>query len=230
MVTARAFVCIATSSTLFSLGAFASSSAHAVTANFNFSDDPEVNFSSKAFTSDIGGLTATVSSPITSTYVPANGGLNASLRGLCAWARVGTVGGRCGYNVNDGASAGDGLSGFKVAFSNIQSPTLKSFDISQFAPPSLIGAALTFTSGSTSQVFNITGANTTYSFLDPFVVAPNNEVIVTSSGFSTTPNGGVFRLQSLTIEDVPGPLPLLGLGAAFGFSRKLKRKMNSAGL
>lgn len=231
MVNSHFSVGLATSSILCSIGVLASSPAQAFTAaSFNFSTDPEENFSSKPFTSDIGDLIATVSDPITGSFVPASGGLNASPLGLCAWARVGTVAGRCGYNVVNGATEGSGLTGFKLTFSNTKENNLflRSFNISQFAPSTLIGSSLTFSSGTSSQTFAITGSNTSYSFLDPFVVAPNKQVIVTSSGFSTTDNGGTFRIESLNVEDVPGPLPLLGLGAAFGFSRKLKRKVNSS--
>jgi len=48
------------------------------------------------------------------------------------------------------------------------------------------------------------------------------------------PNGqatnlGTFGIDNLTIgKPVPGPLPLLGVGAAFGFSRKLKKRIKSA--
>ena len=28
-------------------------------------------------------------------------------------------------------------------------------------------------------------------------------------------------------DEVPGPLPLLGAGAAFGYSRKLRRRLNA---
>ena len=42
-------------------------------------------------------------------------------------------------------------------------------------------------------------------------------------------NQGAFSLDNLTIgKPVPGPLPLLGVGAAFGFSRKLKKRIKSA--
>ncbi|MEB3335489.1 MAG: hypothetical protein VKP70_10955, partial [Cyanobacteriota bacterium] len=32
-----------------------------------------------------------------------------------------------------------------------------------------------------------------------------------------------------TVSQVPGPLPILGAGAAFGFSRKLRARIKSAG-
>ncbi len=50
-----------------------------------------------------------------------------------------------------------------------------------------------------------------------------------NSGF-----GGIFGVQissftssSVEVQGVPGPLPLLGLGAAFGASRRLRRRLNS---
>jgi hypothetical protein len=42
-------------------------------------------------------------------------------------------------------------------------------------------------------------------------------------------NQGSFGIDNLTIgKPVPGPLPLLGIGAAFGFSRKLRKRIKSA--
>jgi hypothetical protein len=32
------------------------------------------------------------------------------------------------------------------------------------------------------------------------------------------------------VNKVPGPLPLLGIGAAFGFSRKLRKRINGRSL
>jgi len=41
-------------------------------------------------------------------------------------------------------------------------------------------------------------------------------------------NQGAFSLDNLTIgRPVPGPLPLLGVGTAFGFSRKLRKRIKS---
>lgn len=48
------------------------------------------------------------------------------------------------------------------------------------------------------------------------------------------PNGqatnlGSFGIDNLTIgKPVPGPLPILGVGASFGFSRKLRKRIKSA--
>ncbi len=53
------------------------------------------------------------------------------------------------------------------------------------------------------------------------------------STFTATLNvttGNVSAVTSLVSSDapVPGPLPILGAGAAFGFSRKLRRRINQA--
>jgi hypothetical protein len=56
---------------------------------------------------------------------------------------------------------------------------------------------------------------------------------VTSTTFTSTlladPNGaGVTQFSNRLTQAVPGPLPILGAGAAFGFSRKLRRRVNLA--
>lgn len=49
-------------------------------------------------------------------------------------------------------------------------------------------------------------------------------------GFSIDGNDGIFGPGNATISNfsapVPGPLPLLGVGAAFGYSRRLRRRIN----
>jgi len=53
------------------------------------------------------------------------------------------------------------------------------------------------------------------------------DVQLTNTGFSTP--GGPFlslSMPAFEIQPVPGPLPLLGLGAAFGYSRKLRKRLN----
>lgn len=49
-------------------------------------------------------------------------------------------------------------------------------------------------------------------------------------GFSIDGDDGIFGPGIATISNfsapVPGPLPLLGVGAAFGYSRRLRRRIN----
>ncbi len=54
---------------------------------------------------------------------------------------------------------------------------------------------------------------------------------LTSTTFTSTlladPNGaGVTQFSNRLTQQVPGPLPILGAGAALGFSRKLRRRVN----
>jgi hypothetical protein len=57
-------------------------------------------------------------------------------------------------------------------------------------------------------------------------------------GLSSTPSGVLGSWTVLSSDDtitlslinnpVPGPLPILGAGAAFGFSRRLRRRINAS--
>jgi hypothetical protein len=44
----------------------------------------------------------------------------------------------------------------------------------------------------------------------------------------TSGTGVTTGVKLITTENVPGPLPILGLGAAFGFSRKLRKRLKSS--
>jgi len=39
-----------------------------------------------------------------------------------------------------------------------------------------------------------------------------------------------YGVASVTENEVPGPLPILGVGAAFGYSRKLRKRIKSSKL
>ncbi len=56
----------------------------------------------------------------------------------------------------------------------------------------------------------------------------------TLADFGLTPSSGLLgtwtlngTTESINVRVVPGPLPLLGAGAAFGFSRRLRRHVNT---
>ena len=77
---------------------------------------------------------------------------------------------------------------------------------------------------------NNSSAGTTL-FSNQFIAQPNIPISVTStySGTSTSP---LYQISAFTVEKVdlppatvPGPLPILGFGAAFGFSRRLRRRV-----
>jgi hypothetical protein len=69
-----------------------------------------------------------------------------------------------------------------------------------------VGSPSTFTAGTTSSAFT-------------------NTFNVTSQGFTSFDN---TVNQKAPTSSVPGPLPILGAGAAFGFSRKLRSRIKAA--
>lgn len=103
------------------------------------------------------------------------------------------------------------------------------FDFFNNISPLLYNAFVTF--GDNSQQ-NIPLPYADYSnFFDSFF-GITSSLSVKSISFGL-PNGqptnqGSFGIDNLTIgSPVPGPLPLLGAGAAFGFSRKLRKRIKS---
>jgi hypothetical protein len=71
---------------------------------------------------------------------------------------------------------------------------------------STVGSPSTFTAGTTSSAFT-------------------NTFIVSSQGFTAFDNSVT---QKAPAAPAPGPLPILGAGAAFGFSRKLRSRIKDA--
>jgi len=61
-----------------------------------------------------------------------------------------------------------------------------------------------------------------FTFNSPITLSQGQEIIFSGSGIDSA-----LRVSSFTVEDVPGPLPILGAAAAFGYSRKLRRKTNN---
>ena len=61
-----------------------------------------------------------------------------------------------------------------------------------------------------------------------------NNTTLAGLGFTTTGLIGTWTLEDggdqirVVLTEVPGPLPLLGAGAAFGYSRRLRRRINTS--
>jgi len=61
-----------------------------------------------------------------------------------------------------------------------------------------------------------------------------SNITLAGLGFNTTGLIGTFTLEDsgeqirFVLTEVPGPLPLLGAGAAFGFSRRLRRRISAS--
>jgi hypothetical protein len=60
------------------------------------------------------------------------------------------------------------------------------------------------------------------------VLLPNRYKELWVSDVVTTTGGGVIPNMNNDFRNVPGPLPVLGAGAAFGFSRKLRSRIKAA--
>jgi hypothetical protein len=127
------------------------------------------------------------------------------------------------------------LSGANLSYKiTITDPT-KIFSLIQIQ-----GDDTTITGGSSDQKVTSTGVTGTLDSIDGVNVGPqsfssNVNAINVSSIFSTTGNASFNNIsQKFTQKDVPtsgvpGPLPLLGLGSAFGFSRRLRSRITTKG-
>ena len=58
-----------------------------------------------------------------------------------------------------------------------------------------------------------------------YPLTPIDKIVVTNT---YTPGGGAIDNAQNTFRNVPGPLPILGASAAFGFSRKLRGRIKGA--
>jgi len=73
----------------------------------------------------------------------------------------------------------------------------------------------------------------TYYYYDSFiesVLAPGAYYVKVARFPGLTLNAGQAYTLQISTSSVPGPLPLLGAGAAFGFSRKLRQRVKSSSL
>jgi hypothetical protein len=72
------------------------------------------------------------------------------------------------------------------------------------------GTTVSFTPGLTSQIFT-----------QSFSATPSGSLVANSLG-------SIYSIIPGTVSEVPGPLPILGAGAAFGFSRRLRHRIKVA--
>ena len=81
--------------------------------------------------------------------------------------------------------------------------------------------------------------DSSYAFANPFVVQANQILTITGTGGDSGTSSTEALLSGLVVrafpqgppatESVPGPLPLLGAAAAFGWSRRLRSRLSHAG-
>ena len=181
--------------------------------------------SSSTFTGGSFQLTATgVNAP--QNYVTAS-----SSNGLCLFANSTDSTNRCGLLSQSPVP----INYNKVGISSNKDLFYTGFNISQVLIGSFISPTPPVTgelkvwrgqanSGTLLQTIDLasTSIGSTVNFTSPFLFSAGENLVFQASGSNAS-----IRLGSLTVEDVPGPLPLLGATAAFAWSRKLRRRLNS---
>ena len=95
------------------------------------------------------------------------------------------------------------------------------------SPPSVLTATYSFTGGNTPVVLTSTNGSA-----DLAAVTGGPSIIIVRNNFAGT-GGAIDTLENSFQQrtaHVPGPLPLLGAGAAFGFSRRIRSRIKGARL
>jgi hypothetical protein len=183
----------------------------------NTTTPSSTNLSSQTFSNS--GTSLTLSNSNSTGSNP--GTINTNSSGLCAWTVVGTSGGslgRCGYGTNPAS----GVSSFQLSLN--QASFITGFDVSVFESANISQGTIGFSTDNVNFTeVSFTGAG---SQSLNFLAGENQTIFVqTSADFNSQAiDTGIFRISSFTVADVPGPLPILGAAAAFGWSRKLKQK------
>jgi len=190
-------------------------SANAATI-FNFSKTPALNSTSEPFVSN--GITLTLQNSNSSGELN-NNTLNFNNAGLCAFAAVGTSSGRCGYGA--GVPSG-GITAFQAVFS--KPVAINSFEVSDFSDLLLSSALFEVSLDNTTFTpFSFTSTGTVS--LGGVVVQANQTIFIKTSGIFSTPNqSGLLRINNLNVTEVPGPLGIMGLAGAIGWSKQLKKR------
>ncbi|MCX5947117.1 MAG: hypothetical protein NTY67_02660 [Cyanobacteria bacterium] len=170
--------------------------------------------------------------------------------GLCAyWAKNNSNNNACDHSPNTGYN---GLN-FTIGASNkLYNVKLSSFTFGAQNGAGSVNGTFSGASGSsdTFAVNTLTGGEVT-NFSTPILANSQNQILLCSTPVITdtatsTPyvcsgnisnsdntavNTSLYSIASMTFTyDTPGPLPLLGAGAAFGWSRRLRRRIKRHGV
>lgn len=130
-----------------------------------------------------------------------------------------------GIGLFSGSGFYNSYNSFAIAFD--QTVKLISYNLSYLQFTS--GISTTFQQNSLQSIETYSAGTGSRSFNNQFIAQANVPILVTSNN-----NGDGLRfaqINSLTVEkqslpaSVPGPLPILGFGAAFGISRRLRRRI-----
>lgn len=204
------------------------SPAHAIVSTFTLTGASPANTPSSVYTEMVNGIKLTVKNAA-GTDIPTAGGIAGNSNGLCVWLQnspgPNPPNQRCGYNDTvPGATVNSQLSSVQFEFD--KPVYLKDYFL-RFN--NVASADLNF-SGPSSFTFAGANATSTYMFPANFVLAANTPITFSTSklaleqGFTS----GALRMSNFAVEEVPGPLPILGAVAAFGYSRKLRQRIKTA--
>lgn len=116
---------------------------------------------------------------------------------------------RFNTGVDDGTYTITGLSQYAGASNTFQ------WDGTNPSPLISDGGGISFTFSEVNQNVNIFFSNESFGGVN---------TIISQFGPGTA---GTITSSTLAPQDVPGPLPLLGAGAAFGWSRRLRRRLKA---
>ena len=90
-----------------------------------------------------------------------------------------------------------------------------------------LSAVLRNTTTSTD-IYSVAYTTGTGGFLNPSVNLVNGNSYTLTFAVSSLSNQTTVRIDDVFVRQVPGPLPILGAFAAFGWSRKLRAKIRGA--
>jgi hypothetical protein len=199
----------------------ASAGSAAVVTTFSLTNSSPVNVPTANYIESSNGITLTVNNA-QGTDLPTAGGITGNTSGICAFIQNSTGDGnrRCGYIEGvAGTSTSSVLN--SVDFSFNKNIFLRNFNVSGLNDVS--SATLNFG----SQSFTVTSAGI-QNFTGDFLVNANTPIQLTTNSVSfNSGSSGAVRISNLNVEEVPGPLPLLGAASAFVYSRKLRQKISA---
>jgi hypothetical protein len=204
-------------------GAVAAASAATLLSPVSASADSfplasESVFSAPSISSTSGSASLVISNPVT-TGIIAPTVLNTNSSGLCAWTIVGGSNGRCSYDKGDPTV---GIRGFSLAFDR----PVKITGFTTAGLQNVVAGTVSFSRDNV--VFSDYGFSTAGTVPVAFSARANEPVFVkTSAELPVGASSGVFRIASIDATPVPGPLPVLGGMAAFGFARRIRQRITA---
>ena len=196
-------------------------------ATFDFRAEPFGNQSIKTFLDS--GIVLTLSE---ANSIGINSGSDETIstnlaRGLCAYAVTTLETPRCGY----GKMRYGGISSFKLSFDKPVS--IISFVVSTFNPILMSVGSVSFsldgTNISSDTIFTSIGL---VSLRSSLFAAANQPIYIRTSATTASGNSSgsaLIRLSSLTAnEQVPAPLPVLGVAVWFRLSRRIRQRISAS--